>query len=192
MSPIVLASTSPYRRQLLERLGLAFDCEAPRCDEEALKDPALPPLELARHLARAKAASVADLRPEAIVIGSDQLAHVDGLVLGKPGTRAAAIEQLLRLAGRTHELVTAVHVIERGQIHEHVDRTRLHMRTLDRAAIERYVDADQPLACAGSYKIEGRGIALFEAIESADHSAITGLPLLWLTAVLADLGIAIP
>ena len=111
MSELILASTSRYRRALLERLGVEFRCLAPRCDEESLKDPALPPLELALRLARAKAASIADLHPEAIVIGSDQLAPIDGTMLGKPGLRRAAIAQLERLSGRTHELVTAVTVV---------------------------------------------------------------------------------
>lgn len=193
---LVLASTSRYRRALLERLGLPFRAIAPACDEEALKDPALAPQQLAEHLALAKARSLESTLPSAAIIGSDQLAavEVDGhwAIMGKPGTRERAIDQLTLLAGRTHLLVTAMVVIHRGVIHRNTDLTRLTMRTLDRAALARYVDADQPFDCAGAYKLEARGIALFERIDSADHTAITGLPLIALTRVLTEIGYALP
>ena len=189
---LILASTSPYRRALLERLGVPFRCVAPRVDEEALKDDALAPGELARLLARAKAASMAGEVPDAVVIGSDQLVALDGRVHGKPGTVENAVEQLLAMAGRPHELVTAMAVWHRGKVVEHTDVTTLWMRPLTRAEAERYVAADRPLDCAGAYKLEARGIALFERIESGDHTAITGLPLIALTTILRDLGFAIP
>jgi septum formation protein len=194
--PLVLASTSRYRRTLLERLGVPFTAIAPACDEESLKDPGLAPQALAEHLAEAKAASIAGQRPEAVVIGSDQLAAVelDGrwTILGKPGTPARAVDQLAMMSGRTHLLITAMVVARGTERWRHCDITRLTMRRLDRAALERYVTADQPLDCAGAYKLECRGIALFERIDSADASAITGLPLLALTRILATLGYAIP
>jgi len=195
-SPLILASTSRYRRALLERLGVPFTAVAPACDEDALKDPRLAPQALAEFLAEAKAASIARQQPDAVVIGSDQLAavEVDGAwtILGKPGTAARAVDQLALLSGRTHVLITAL-VVARGEERwRHTDRTRLTMRRLDRAALERYVTADQPLDCAGAYKLECRGIALFDAIDSADASAITGLPLLALTRILAGLGYAVP
>lgn len=194
--PLILASTSRYRRALLERLGLPFTAVAPACDEDALKDPRLTPQALAEFLAEAKAASIAVQQPEAVVIGSDQLAalEVDGrwTILGKPGTSAKAVDQLALLSGRTHILITAMVVARGAERWRYTDITRLTMRRLDRAALERYVAADQPLDCAGAYKLECRGIALFEAIESADASAITGLPLLALTRILAGLGYAIP
>jgi len=192
MPDIVLASTSPYRRALLERLGIAFRAHPPACDEEAPKDPALPPRALAEHLAAAKATSLADAHPEAVIIGSDQLAHCDGEIMGKPGDETSAHHQLSWLCGREHQLITALCVYHRGERHEHCDITTLRMRHLDTAAIERYLAADRPLDCAGAYKLEARGITLFERIDSADHSAITGLPLIALTSILRDLDVEIP
>lgn len=193
MPTLVLASTSPYRRTLLARLGVPFQAHAPRCDEEALKEPALAPDALACMLARAKAESIAEVLPEAYVIGCDQLVELDGEVLGKPSTRAAAIGQLERLAGRSHQLLTAfVLRTPDGRVREHLDRHVLTMRTLGREAIARYVDADLPLDCAGSYKIEERGIVLFERIVGDDFTAIPGLPLIALTRMLTAEGFAIP
>ncbi len=189
---IILASTSRYRRQLLERLGLTFESLAPLVDEESLKDPRLPPLELARHLARAKAESIAELHPEAIVIGSDQLAVIDEQILGKPGSRDRAIAQLTQMSGRAHRLITAMSVWQRGVEREHVDVTTLTMRQLGPAELAKYVDFDEPFDCAGSYKLESLGIALFASIETADHTAITGLPLIALVSQLRDLGVKVP
>ena len=191
--PLILASTSRYRRALLERLGVPFSTEAPRCDEESLKQPGMPPQALAEFLAEAKAASVADLFPDAVVIGSDQLVALDDVVLGKPHTAPAAVAQLERLSGHRHRLITALVVAgPHGARRRHTDITTLAMRRLDRATLVRYVDADQPLDCAGAYKLECRGIALFERIDSADQSAITGLPLIALTGILGDLGYQLP
>lgn len=192
MSCLILASTSPYRRAQLERLGLSFTARAPLCDEEALKDPSLPPERLAPLLAEAKARSIAEGAPDAVVIGGDQVACCAGRILGKPGTAERAVEQLLHLAGREHELLTAVCIIHRGVVRQHLDRTVLAMRRLDRAALTRYVASDQPLDCAGAYKLEAGGIALFERIDSQDHSAITGLPLVALTRMLVECGLTIP
>lgn len=191
---LILASTSPYRRALLERLGLPFRCRAPGVDEDALKDQGLSPRELADRLAVAKADAVARLEsnPAAIVIGSDQLVAFEGKVLGKPGSVDRAVEQLLALSGRDHELITAMAVIQGSRVIQHTDVARLHVRSLSRSEIERYVLTDQPIDCAGAYKIESRGIALFEQIVCADHSAITGLPLMALTTILRDLGVPIP
>jgi septum formation protein len=193
---LVLASTSRYRRQLLERLGLPFRALAPACDEEALKDPALAPEALAEMLALAKARSLEAGLPGATIIGSDQVAAVrldaGWRMLGKPGSAARAVEQLELLAGREHVLITAMAVLDGGRVHAHTDVTRLRMRPLDRAQLERYVQADQPLDCAGAYKLEARGISLFEEVVSADHSAITGLPLIALTGILVRCGYAIP
>lgn len=194
--PLILASTSKYRRALLNGLGLPFSAMSPACDEEALKDPRLEPQALAEHLAEAKAASIAVQQPEAVVIGSDQLGaiEIDGhwTILGKPGTTTHAVDQLALMSGRTHVLITAMVVARGSERWRHTDITHLTMRSLNRAALERYVAADQPLDCAGAYKLECRGIVLFERIDSADASAITGLPLLALTRILAGLGYAIP
>ncbi|MEW4567853.1 Maf family protein [Tautonia sp. JC769] len=191
---LILASTSPYRRALLERLGLPFRCRAPGVDEDQFKAVGLPPRELADRLAIAKADAVARLEPDprSIVIGSDQLVAFEGRVLGKPGSVERAVEQLLSLAGREHELITAMAVIQGTNVVQHTDVARLRLRPLSRAEIERYILADRPIDCAGSYKLEARGVALFDRIVSDDHSAITGLPLIALTTILRDLGVSIP
>jgi septum formation protein len=190
---LILASTSSYRRELLSRLALPFRVEAPRCDEEALKQPALAPGALAACLAREKACGVAALDPEAHVLGSDQLVDLDGEILGKPGSLAGAAAQLARLSGRSHRLITAVALAcPDGSLHEHLDVTTLHMRALRSDEIARYVAADQPSDCAGSYKIERLGISLFEQIECRDFTAITGLPLLAVAALLRRQGFALP
>lgn len=189
---LVLASTSRYRRELLARLGLPFRAIAPACDEEALKVPGMDPEALAGRLARAKAESLRDAAPGAVILGSDQIAAIDGTILGKPGTPERAADQLAMLAGRTHVLVTAVAVVHAGGLAEHVDVTRLTMRPLSREQIARYVAADAPVDCAGAYKLEARGIALFSRIQSEDHSAVTGLPLIAVTSILASLGFPIP
>ena len=130
--------------------------------------------------------------PLATIIGCDQVVDVEGRILGKPGTLEAAVEQLSLLSGRSHRLVTAVCVWHEGQIHTHVDLTALTMRAMAAEAIARYLAIDQPLDCAGSYKLEARGITLFERIESDDHTAIIGLPLIALTTILKRCGYEIP
>jgi septum formation protein len=192
MPDLVLASTSPYRSALLARLGLPFRCEAPGVDESAAKTRLRDPLTIVAELALQKARAVAARHPDAVVIGSDQGACIDGDLLDKPGTAANAIAQLRRLRGRDHELLTAVAIVHGGRVTGFVDRTRLTMRRLADAEIERYVAADNPLDCAGSYKIEALGITLFEHIDCADWTAIQGLPLLRLCAELRQSGIAVP
>ncbi|AKT42165.1 Maf family protein [Chondromyces crocatus] len=189
---LVLASTSPYRKGLLARLGIPFITAAPDCDEDAYKACATSPRGLAESLALAKAESLRATHPGAVILGGDQVATLDGDILGKPGSREAALDQLERLAGRTHLLVTAVALLHDGQLHQHTDLARLTMRPLTRTQLERYVAADDPVDCAGAYKLEQRGITLFSAIHTVDHSAITGLPLLWLTGMLSALGIDVP
>ena len=186
---LVLASTSPYRKALLERLGLRFRCIAPDVDEAAFKDRGLAPEELAATLARAKADSVASLVPGAIVIGSDQVCTIDGDVLDKPGDAATNVAQLRRLAGHEHRLITAVCIARSDQRREFVDVTRLKMRPLSAERLAAYVAMDRPFDCAGGYKLESGGIALFERIESADHTAIIGLPLMRLARELEELGL---
>lgn len=190
--PLILASTSRYRRELLERLGLAFVQVAPEVDEDAIKNEGLPPRRVAEILAQRKAAAVAARHPGAVVIGSDQLVADGATVIGKAGSRERAEAQLRGLRGRSHELVTAVHVIHPGGAEHHLTIATLAMRPLGDDAIARYVAADDPVDCAGSYKLERRGIALFSAIACDDHSAIIGLPLIWLAGVLAGLGYEVP
>ena len=191
---LILASTSPYRRAQLERLGVPFEARAPLCDEQALKKQfvQLTPKELAEALAEAKAASLCSTVPDATLIGGDQLACLNGTILDKPGTHARALEQLAQLSGHTHELITAIAVWSAGRWIKHTDVTKLGMRHLSAEQIERYLRADQPYDCAGSFKLEQRGMALFEKIESEDHSAVTGLPLLALSRILIELGFPLP
>ncbi|MEO6597778.1 MAG: Maf family protein [Planctomycetota bacterium] len=196
MSPsppqLVLASTSRYRRELLERLRVPFTCQAPGVDEDAVKRTLSTPEAVVRELARQKAQAVAAHHPDAIVIGSDQCACLGNDVLDKPGSAPAAVAQLQRLQGHTHELLTAVAIAHRGKLVEFIDRTRLVMRSLTTAEIERYVAAEQPVDCAGSYKIEALGIALFERIDGQDQTAIMGLPLLRVCEELRRLGLPVP
>lgn len=189
---LILASTSPYRQVLLERLGVPFDCVAPACDEGQLKNAFLSPQALAEMLAAAKAESVRSLHSSAYILASDQVAACDGRILNKPGTVEAAAEQLSWLAGKEHELVTAVYLAGPERSWKHTDITRLQMRPLDEAEIVRYLAADKPFDCAGSYKLEQRGIALFESIRSDDHSAITGLPLIAVASMLRQCGFQVP
>ena len=189
---LILASTSPYRKAQLARLSLQFRAVAPRVVEDDWKALALAPEALARSLAAAKALSLAEQFPDAVILGGDQLVAFDGEILGKPGDAEEARRQLARLAGKTHDLVTAVAVWADGNTHEHIDIARLTMRDLSAAEIARYVEVDLPTDCAGSYKLESLGIALFERIEAADHSAITGLPLMALSAIFRRIGFLVP
>lgn len=190
MKKLVLASTSKYRQAQLRQLGLNFEAQKPLIDEEAEKDPSLSPQKLAEKLAFLKAQSLK--APSCVVVGGDQLVAHRGLILGKPHTRERAIEQLMSMQGQVHELITAICVFDGEHPTPYVDITRLHMKSLTRAQVERYVDLDQPLDCAGAYKIEQHGMMLFEKIESQDFSAIQGLPLLALSRILKDSGLQIP
>lgn len=191
---LVLASGSPHRRMLLERLGVPFTCRVPEVDEEALKRhlDAMGPRELARLLAVVKADAIVADEPDALVLAGDQIAVSRGRMLGKPGTVEAAIEQLEALSGETHELITAVALRRDQTTVSFLDVARLSMRRLSGAEIARYVEADRPIDCAGAYKLEARGIALFDRVECTDHTAIIGLPLIALTAKLRGFGFAIP
>jgi septum formation protein len=190
---LVLASTSPYRKQLLDRLGLPFAQRAPLCDEEKLKEIPYPGAAgLARMLATAKVNSLVPDCSLDTIIGGDQVVEVDGKVLSKPNTAECAMNQLTELSGRSHRLATAVAVWDEGRLSTHVDITTLTMRTLELSAIRRYVEADAPLDCAGSYRLESRGITLFERIETADYTAIIGMPLMALTSMLRAIGYIVP
>lgn len=183
---IVLASTSRYRRELLARLGLPFVAEAPNVPEDEVAGE--PPGAMAARLALAKAKSIR--APHALVIGSDQVAELDGRILRKPKTEDVAVGQLLDCQGRTVMFHTAVAVVatDSGRVIEHADRTEVRFRRLERAALERYVRLEAPLDCAGSFKSEGLGVALFEEIVSHDPTALIGLPLIALAHALKSLG----
>jgi septum formation protein len=188
---LLLASTSPYRRELLARLRLPFEVRRPEVDETPA--PGEAPEALARRLAGLKATAVAAQEPGAWVIGSDQVAAFDGRLLGKPGDRATAIAQLRAMSGREARFVTTVALMRDGEPPLiRTDDTRVRFRTLDRAAIERYVDAERPFDCAGSFKCEGLGIALFDAIDTRDPTALIGLPLIATADLLRQAGFALP
>ena len=187
---LVLASTSPYRRELLQRLRLPFECARPEVDETPLPGEEVVPM--VRRLAAAKAEAVALARPGDWVIGSDQAAELDGRILGKPGGRDAAVAQLAAMSGRAVQFHTAVCLARDGQILETCDTTTVHFRVLDTDEIARYVAAEQPLDCAGSFKCEGLGISLFTAIDNQDPSALIGLPLIATCQLLRQAGYRLP
>lgn len=184
---LLLASTSKYRQELLSRLAFKFTAQAPLIDEDKEKDPSLPPQALAEKLAYLKAASLQG--PGKIVIGGDQLVAFEGRILGKAHTPENAVKQLMSMQGKTHELITAICVISEGKIIPYTDITRMHMKPLSPKQVERYVQLDNPVDCAGSYKIEKHGIMLFEKIESQDFTAIQGLPLIALSKILENEGL---
>ena len=187
----MLGSTSAYRRELLSRLRLPFAVEPPDVDETPRGGEA--PAELARRLAAAKAAAVARKHPGAVVIGSDQVADLDGEPLGKPGDHANAVAQLRRMSGRTVVFQTAVSVVcaQAGFEQHDLAPVRVRFRALDDAEIEAYLRAEQPYDCAGSAKSEGLGIALLEAIDSDDPTALVGLPLIRTCRMLRAAGLRI-
>lgn len=192
MPPLILASTSRYRAELLGRLGLAFEQFAPNVVERA--DPGEKAEKLAPRLARAKAEAVSRDRPDAWVLGSDQAAACLGRVLGKPGNRSAACEQLDFMAGRTVAFVTALALTNSllPRPHEEIDVTLVRVRRLSRDEIERYVDAEPAFDCAGSFKAEGLGISLFDEVQSRDPTGLIGLPLIATARLLRKAGYAIP
>ncbi len=189
---LVLGSTSRYRRELLARLGLPFDVAAPAVDETPLTGEA--PHALALRLALAKARAVAAAHPQAVVIGSDQVADLDGQPLGKPGNHERATAQLRRMRGQTVVFHTALAVVCQATGFEQVDLApvRVRFRDLSDAEIERYLHAEQPYDCAGSAKSEGLGIALLDAIDSDDPTALIGLPLIRTCRMLRAAGLALP
>ena len=186
---VVLGSTSRYRRQLLERLQIAFEVAAPDVDETAL--PAESPAETAARLALAKAHAVARNFPDAVVIGSDQVADLHGKQLGKPLTHVRATEQLRQMRGQTVVFQTAVAVVclESGFERTSLAAVQVRFRDLSDSEIENYLRVEQPYDCAGSAKSEGLGIALLDAVESDDPTALVGLPLIRTAALLRAAGI---
>lgn len=190
--PLILASTSRYRRALLERLQLPFEALAPGVEETCLAGEA--PAGRARRLALAKARAVAERYPEAVVIGSDQVAVCGSTLLDKPGDAARCREQLLSLTGREARFVTAVAVlcVARGVVDEFCDTTVVTFRRFGADEVARYVDRDQPWDCAGGFRGESLGVALFERVESSDPTGLVGLPLIRLAASLRALGHSVP
>lgn len=189
---LILASSSPYRRELLTRLGLAFETASPDLDESPLTGETV--AELVRRLALTKAAALQNQFPDALIIGSDQAAELDGHPIGKPGTHERAFAQLQAASGRELRFHTAVTVVDSltGQHGLHVDVTTVRFRILDDHSIGRYLEREQPYDCAGSFKCEGLGIALFDAIENRDPTALVGLPLIALCQLLRERGLDLP
>jgi septum formation protein len=188
---LLLASTSRYRRTLLERLRLPFEAVSPGIEETQMAGET--PESMACRLAQAKARAVADLHPGTLVLGSDQAASLAGRVLGKPGSRERAHAQLAACSGLDVVFHTAVCLIDAaGDAHGALDTTRVRFRALDDAAIERYLDAESPFDCAGSFKAEAYGITLFERIDSEDPTALIGLPLIRTAALLREAGLQLP
>lgn len=190
---VVLASTSRYRAELLRRLLPDFEQAAPGVEEFVEADEA--PARRATRLARLKALAIAEGARDAIVIGSDQVAELDGRVLDKPGSTANARAQLLACSGHAARFHTAVCVLDTRQDNHGAqanDVTRVVFRTLSPEEVARYVDRERPLDCAGGFKAEALGISLFERIESSDPTALIGLPLIALARLLRECGLALP
>jgi septum formation protein len=195
MSPpprLLLASTSRYRAGLLQRLGVSFEALPPGVAEDARAGEL--PVDRARRLAVAKAQDIAKAHPDALVIGSDQLAACQGRVLDKPGDAARAFSQLAFLSAQRAHFYTACAVLGAGLALPavHVDTTTVNFRALSTGEIERYVAREQPFDCAGSFKAEALGVVLFESIETLDPTALIGLPLIWLAGALRGAGCLLP
>ncbi|MDO8287132.1 MAG: Maf family nucleotide pyrophosphatase [Rhodoferax sp.] len=186
---LILGSTSAYRRELLSRLRIPFSVESPQVDETAL--PGEHPAELARRLALAKAQAVAQRFPDCVVIGSDQVADLEGHALGKPGNHERATLQLRQMRGKTVIFQTALAVVclDSGFCQQDLAPVKVIFRDLDDTEIENYLRQEQPYDCAGSAKSEGLGIALLDAIESDDPTALVGLPLIRTSRMLRAAGI---
>lgn len=186
---LVLASSSRYRRELLDRFGLAFQVDAPEIDESPLPGEAAP--QLVRRLALAKAQAVASRWPTATIIGSDQAAAHGSRILGKPGSVDRAVAELVQLAGGRVEFFTGLAVLDAasGDAETHVDLTTAHFRPASEQEIRRYVELDRPLDCAGGIRFEGLGPTLLQAVDTQDPSAAIGLPLIQLAQMLRRQGI---
>jgi len=192
MPELILASTSPYRRSLLERLGIAFTAVPPGTAEETVPGE-LPP-DRALRLSIAKAQAIASHRPDAVVIGSDQVAAIGSKILDKPGDGARCRAQLTAASGSSARFYTGCAVIgaQAGIRMVHLDTTTVFFRSLTGPEIERYVERERPLDCAGGFRAEGLGISLFESIDTHDPTAIIGLPLIWLASALRRAGFVLP
>lgn len=188
---IILASTSKYRAQQLSQLLEKFDQVAPDVDESSFKREQIEPRDLAIRLAWAKAIAVSEKYPDALIIAGDQVGEVEGHILEKPGTMENAIAQLKLMNGKTHQLHSAIVVLNKNKniSHEICETTKLSMRYLSENQIIKYVGLDTPTDCAGSYKIESKGISLFHTIETQDQTAIVGIPLLKLSQKLFELNL---
>lgn len=189
---LILASSSPYRRALLDRLQLSYQACSPEIDESRLEHET--PEAYVRRLSREKAEAITARFPQALIIGSDQTAVLNGEILGKPGTHERAFQQLQRAAGHHVDFLTGLCLLDsaNGDAQTEVVTTRVHFRPLDDATIERYLQLEQPYDCAGSFRSEALGISLFERIEGEDPTALVGLPLISLISMLHQAGLSLP
>lgn len=189
---LVLASSSVYRRALLDRLQVHYTTCSPAIDESRQLDEPLQ--EYVARLSREKAQAVANDHPNSLIIGADQVAVFEGEIFGKPGSHERALAQLQRVTGKHADFLSGLALLNSGneQIQTAVVRTRVHFRTLNDQALDRYLKQEQPYDCAGSFRSEGLGIALFERIETDDPTALIGLPLIHLITMLANQGLKIP
>jgi septum formation protein len=192
MNRLILASTSPYRRMLLERFGLPFETVRPEVGEEHIAGES--PSDRALRLATAKAEAIVARHPGAVVIGSDQVAATGHKVLDKPGDAATCRSQLATLSGADARFYTGCAVIgPAGSVRlVHLDTTTVFFRSLSAKEIDRYVEREKPFDCAGGFKVEALGITLFESVESKDPTGLIGLPLIWLAGALRRAGYALP
>jgi septum formation protein len=189
---LILASSSKYRQLLLRRLGIPFEAIAPETDETARANES--PADLVARLAFAKADAICQRFPACVVIGSDQVAVFDGKVLGKPGAHAAAFKQLESFSGQSVDFLTSVvaRCHDSDFTEQYTDRTTVHFRSLSSGEIERYLVTEKPYDCAGAFKAESLGVTLFESIENNDPTALIGLPLIHVAAMLRRAGIRLP
>ena len=188
---LVLGSSSIFRKAQMDQLGLAYQTYSPDIDEDTIKTSGLSPKEISKELSLKKAQAVLAKFPDSIVIGADQVLSFKGEIFSKPMTKQKAIEQLLKLSGATHELITSYAIITKDKQVVETVTSKMTMRELSQTQIESYVDKDNPLHSCGAYKLETIGIALFEQIQCPDHSAIIGLPLISLTTKLKEFGIEV-
>jgi septum formation protein len=190
--PILLASSSRYRQGLLDRFLDDFETVSPDVDETPQDGEA--PAALATRLARSKAEAVSSQYRESLIIGADQLAILDGQVLGKPGDHQKAVEQLLAASGHKVKFLTAVCVLDpvSRRRFEHTDKTTVRFRNFDRRLADTYLRHDEPYDCAGSFRIEGAGFVLFDSVSTDDPTALIGLPMIWLAGTLKELGYLLP
>jgi len=189
---ILLASASRYRQGLLGRFLDDYETVGPGVDETA--EPGEDPEVLAARLARIKAEAVSSKNRDSLIIGADQLAVLDEMVLGKPGEHQRAVEQLLAASGKAVRFLTAVCVLDpvTRRRYEHIDKTTVRFRQFDRRLADTYLRHDEPYDCAGSFRIEGAGFVLFESVTTDDPTALIGLPMIWLAGTLNELGYLLP
>lgn len=186
--PIMLASSSRYRRELLDRILSRYESESPDIDEAVAGDKT--PAAHAARLARRKVEVVARRHPQHLVIGADQLAVLEQTTIGKPRDHSRAVDQLLQASGKSMQFLTAVCVLDpvTGRCYEHIDETTVRFRPFGRRLAEHYLRHDEPYDCAGSFKVEGAGFVLFQSVETTDPTALVGLPMIWLGGTLQELG----